>query len=121
MLTDYATLEEAFGVSSFLAPEPLIMRGGVGKISDDRHKTVMGSLVSASIPALEDQAPVPQRSPRELCRVQQAHAKGGAAAAWKAMPKHIREDMMWYAIRQFFEGDLMLFMLVGILMYILLR
>lgn len=122
MSCDYATLEEAFGVTSFMADEPQIMRGGVGKTSEERHLRVMGALGHLEQPAPLQPAPVStEREPQELCRVQLAHARGGAAAAWNAVPEHIRTDMMWYAIRQFFDGDLALMALVGVIMYLLLR
>jgi hypothetical protein len=98
----YATLEEAFGVSSF-APavnvptgaRPLALRGNVGAVAkrnDRRMRTRVGTVQEPT------RAKVPKR-----CDVVKAHARGGAAAAWRVIPHGVRADMVRYIDKSHFH------------------
>ena len=103
----YATLQEAFGIQSFVSdtdirtnepapsslpggcrtqePEPLALRGDVGRVAaenDRRVATQNGRWTVAS----------------KNNAVVKAHARGGAEAAWNVLPAGVRGDMMRYAI-----------------------
>ena len=104
----YATLQEAFGINSFVntdtshaqnepapsslpggcitqEPEPLALRGNVGRVAAENDRRVT---------AQNGRWTVASRSNV----VVKAHAHGGAEAAWKALPAGVRGDMMRYAI-----------------------
>ena len=135
MTSEYATLEEAFGVSSFLAPEPQVLRGDVGKVQGARQKTMDRQIAAAGGPQGERPAPAGLRLPQQLERDQivertqpcrgrdlaRAHATGGAEAAWKMVPESARADMMWYAVKHAIDSDFLLMVLVGLAMVLLLK
>ena len=124
----YATLEEAFGVASFLAPEPLALRGGVGRVKEARHKAFdAGIALQAAFPApavAEDPPPPPApRAPLQIgrCPVADAYALGGAEAAWRGVPPHVRADMVWHALRATVDADFVAMLLLGIALFVLFR
>jgi hypothetical protein len=138
--SEYATLEEAFGVASFLAPDPPVLRGDVGKIADARHKKlkqqIQTSYVTHKSTALRHRLPVEkERCPAGVpCHVDakrrsnvnrnalaKAHAIGGAEAAWNLVPESARKDMMWYAVRQSFDSDVVLMLFLGLCLYVLFK
>lgn len=143
MTSDYATLEEAFGVASFLAaaPEPPILRGDVGKVKDVRHKTFQSAM--REVKAFDGAKMGPTRLPLQKSRcgagvackctskgaqvmdvadaIARAHAMGGAQAAWQLVPNSSRADMMWYAIRQAFDADVALVVIAALLLYVLTK
>ena len=146
MSSEYATLEEAVGVSSFLAPEPPILRGGVAKVSDDRQKRLREEVRATqrfSGVGAPGRNAEPLRLPVETARcpagvpcdaepsadftdkrsemIARAHAAGGAAAAWKLIPESARGDMMWYAITHALDSDVALIVIVGLCLYILVK
>lgn len=140
----YATLEEAFGVSSFLAPEPPVFKGNVAEIADARHKTFK-SIGQRAYEASIAKSPgtTVHRMPLEIkrdsagvvgCvpsatdtgrRIARAHARGGAEAAWNLVPSGVRGDMMWYAfkfhVQKFLESDAALVLLLVAAMYVLFK
>lgn len=86
----YATLEEAFGVSSFEEPRPvkhydtpLVMRGDVGAVAADNDVRMKRDLAT-----------------RTNALVVKAYAEGGADAAWTTLPRRIRKALMRRAIRR---------------------
>lgn len=145
MSSEYATLEEAFGVASFQAPQPLILRGDVGNVQAQRQKHFDEEVRATSSYAQPgrgaEPAPflaavtVPPRAPVEMSRKQiekadacdglqklaRAHAEGGAAAAWKLIPEGARSDMMWYAVRQVVDSDIVVMVCVAFVLYFLFR
>ena len=139
MSSEYATLEQAFGVSSFLAPEPPILRGGVGKITDTRHKKLTKQIKDTAVAGRPGRQITPRRPPLDSYRcsagtrccahkdaapgagIAAAHAAGGAAAAWKLVPESAKHDMMWYAARHAVDSDFMLMVIAGLVLFMLLR
>lgn len=137
--SEYATLEEAFGVTSFQAPAPLILRGDVGNVQAERQKHFQQEVRASSSyaqPGYVEPAPfvTQPRLPVEMSRKQilkpedddvtkiaRAHAQGGAAAAWKLIPEGARSDMMWYAARHVIDSDLIMMLCVGIVLYFLFK
>ena len=140
-MSSYATLEQAFGVSSFLAPEPPILRGDVGKITDTRHKKMNASIKETALAGRPGNQISPRRPPLDSFRcsagtrccgheepgpgvaegIAKAYAAGGAAAAWKLVPESVRGDMaMWYA-RHAVDSDFMLMIIAGLVLFVLLR
>jgi hypothetical protein len=139
--SEYATLEEAFGVASFLAPDPPVLRGDVGKVSEARHKNlqkrIQTSYVTPRSTALRHRLPVEiERCPAGVpCPADakkstgggvvnvlaRAHALGGAKAAWKLVPDSARADMMWYAVRQSFDSDFVFMIFLGICLFVLFK
>jgi hypothetical protein len=134
--SEFATLEEAFGVASFLAPEPPVLRGDVGMVNDARHKQMASEIKTIATFQKPKETPSvgPQRLPEEVSRTQvvasprcrpddlaRAHARGGAAAAWDLVPACARADMMWFAIKECFDADVMLLVFAGVLMLLLLK
>jgi hypothetical protein len=136
-MSEYATLEQAFGVSSFLAPEPPILRGDVGKITDARHKKMNASIKETAVAGRPGSQISPSRPPLDSFRcsagarccahegiaesIATAYAAGGAAAAWKLVPECARGDMaLWYA-RHAVDSDFMLMVIAGLVLYVLLR
>jgi len=94
----YATLEEAFGVSSFAPTQaqtinvptgtgPLALRGDVGAVAKRNDERM-----NMRTPR-EPVARPPVRRHRK-CDVVKAHARGGAAAAWRVIPRGVRADMV---------------------------
>ena len=138
--SEYATLEEAFGVASFLAPEPPVLRGDVGSVSDSRHKNlqkqIQTSYVTRKSTALRHRLPVElERCPAGVpCpadkkkngfnnnnSLAKAHALGGAEAAWKLVPESARADMMWYAVRQSVDSDFVFMVFLGLCLFVLFK
>jgi hypothetical protein len=123
----YATLEEAFGIKSFLAPEPPVLRGDVAQISDARYAKLDTDIQKSFESSMGTRRTVqPPRPPLEAtkCGVSEiaaAHAQGGARAAWDIVPECARCDMMWYAVREMFKSDLVIMALVATCLYLLLR
>ncbi len=140
MSSEYATLEEAFGVASFLAPEPPILRGDVNAVYKERHTKNFNAPGMKRLAELH-RAKNTQSSmtqPREVSRKQlvsnskeclktkydaiaAAHAAGGAAAAWDLVPASARSDMMWHAVKELVDTDVLLMTFLGIALIMLLR
>lgn len=125
----YATLEEAFGVRSFLAPDPPVLRGEVAQISDARYKRFDEDVKQSHVAAMGTPvSATPPRTPVEATKcgiviegIAQAHTQGGAKAAWAMVPDSARCDMMWYAVREFITSDFVTMLLVAMCLYLLLR
>ena len=99
-----ATLQEAFGVASFVRPEstqavhgsacgqaggaPLALRGNIGPVRKRNDTTVRSRNGRWSVPGGGK-----SRVDRTIVR---EHARGGAEAAWRCIPRGIRGDMMRY-------------------------
>lgn len=134
---DYATLEEAFGVVSFLAPEPPILRGDVANVSDARHKNMKKEIQTSYVTPKptplchrlpEDSERCPAGVPCDVEKkasskesISKAHAIGGAEAAWKLIPDGCRQDMMWYAVRQCVDSDFTVMLFLAVCLYILFK
>lgn len=122
--TEYATLEEAFGVASFVAPDPPVLRGNVADIQKQRYER-MDQEIETPLPMHAPIVPpTVTRRPLEATRcgiVAQAHAEGGAKAAWDVIPECARIDMMWYAIRELVATEFLTMIFVAICLYILLK
>ena len=125
--TEYATLEEAFGIRSFLAPEPTVLRGDVGGIQKTRYDKIDRDIQSAYEHSRGDSKPPPpetRRAPVEANRcgvIVEAHAAGGAKAAWDVIPECAKCDMMWYAVRELLATEFVTMLLVAACLYLLLR
>ena len=97
-MSQFATLEEAFGVTSFAAPEPQELRGDVGPIRDCRRKRMdetirkayESSRVGTSGPIAEIEARKPSELRREFLRI---YRRGGVQAAWELVPDQCREAL----------------------------
>jgi hypothetical protein len=136
----YATLQEAFGVKSFVsgtkdvtppapATTPLVMRGDVGAVASRNDMLVHEQHGTWSVPrkTVKPVKPVPMTLVR-------AHAQGGAKAAWNVIPPGIRADMMRYVTmlvsrrknksptgaRRFFDDDVAIVIAVGLAMLLLM-
>jgi hypothetical protein len=134
---DYATLEEAFGVNSFVAPEPPILRGDIGQVQEARQQKLKQKIETlgkrqqieteearrapaecgrcASGTKCHDVASIPSES------IARAYAEGGAKAAWELVPKNCRDGMMWHALKDYFDSDLLTMVFIGVALYVLLR
>jgi len=132
MSSEYATLEEAFGIASFLAPEPPILRGDVGQVQDARQKNLDAEIKQLSkFQEPKETVSGQTRQPLETSRkqlvsnsakcLQKAHASGGAAAAWAMVPKHLRAGMMWHAVKEAVSSDFVVMVLMGLALLMLMK
>lgn len=119
----YATLEEAFGIKTFLAPEPTVLRGDVAAISGARFAAFDENIQKSAEHAMgTPQSVQPPREPQTVgYTVAEAHAVGGAKAAWDVIPECARCDMMWFAVREMIVSDFTIMILLALCLYLFLR
>lgn len=111
---DSATLEEAFGVRSFMAPapEPPVMRGGVGPAASARDK--------AFRPECDEPLPLPHRPPappREPVQIQYTPW----LTLWQAMTPEQRRQMMWQGVRESLHSEAVLLAALALFMFIVFK
>lgn len=127
----YATLQEAFGVNTFTndtiqkSTEPIAMRGDVAKAAKKHDRFQKSMLSERSRTAAKKKS-----NPCLEARLRQAHARGGAEAAWAELPAGIRSDMLRYVLSkkqtspQAFKDDTLAdvasVLLVGLMVLVLL-
>jgi hypothetical protein len=125
MATEYATLEEAFGIRSFSAPQPPVLRGDVATVQKQRYERMDDDIQKAYDHSVGTRVAVsPPRAPVDANRcgvIADAHAAGGAKAAWDAIPECAKWDMMWYAVRELVASEFLTMLLVATCLYLLLR
>lgn len=134
---DYATLEEAFGVNSFAAPEPPILRGDVGRVQEARQRKLKEKIETLG-KRRQIEAEEIRRMPAECGRcvsgtnchqtvrnpeesIAVAYAQGGAKAAWDLVPKNCKDGMIWYALKEYVDSDFITMIFIGLALYVLLR
>lgn len=133
-MSEFATLEEAFGVSSFLAPNPPALRGGVGEIADERYRSTNFS----KNPAVTETAEPAPRQPFETKRAAAGagcpptfealpgtlaalHAQKGARGIWNVLPAAARLELLWISLQSWVESDAFFMLLLAGLVYLLFR
>jgi hypothetical protein len=137
--SDYATLEEAFGVASFVAPEPPILRGDVGRVQETRHKKLKQQIETLGT-HVKIETERERRTPAECGRctsgtnchnkivhvapsdsIAAAYAEGGPAAAWNLVPPQCRNGIVWHALKEYLDSDFVLMVLIGVALYVVLK
>lgn len=135
--TDYATLEEAFGVNSFVAPEPPILRGDVGQVQEARQQKLNEKIETLG-KRQQIETEQARRAPAEcgrcssgtLCHkttlppsesIAKTYAEGGPKAAWDLIPQNCRNGMVWEGIKDVLDSDFVTMILIGIALYLIVR
>lgn len=133
--SEYATLEEAFGVTSFnSSPEPLVLRGNVGSINDARQQTMQKDIVAmghAAAPPTTSATRMPVECQRcdsgtgcfDISQMlSKTYAEGGARAVWDLLPRAHHDDIAWYGIAKNVRpsSDHVLMLAAALAIYVLL-
>lgn len=109
----YATLQEAFGVSSFAQ--------GVAQNAPVSPRTYTVPTGGRPLALRGDVGPIAKRNDaRQRQNLQKAHATGGAKAAWKVVPPRIRADMVRYVRQKDTSPDVAVVLVVAVAMVLLL-
>lgn len=150
MNSDFATIEEAFGIQKFQSPDPPSLRGDVARVHDQRHKRMDQSIANAHTQAIATPgAPscFGNANPRELerCSAGTTHPVCPACArrhtclkhatpessifsgindmrsVWRTLSRDQKVDLLWLMIQDILTSDAMLVVLFGIIAYLVLR
>jgi len=140
MSCDFASIRDAFGVTSFVSPEPPVLRGDVAKIHDTRHKKIDTTIKSSHADSMQPQVgscfgagnpselercsagtthPVCQAcARRHSCVGTNAHHKD-ADTIWSTASPPTKRALAWFAFRDLLESDGLLILAVAVILYLL--
>lgn len=140
MSCDFASIRDAFGVTSFVSPEPPALRGDVATIQDSRHKKIddtikashadsmqpgPGSCFGAGSPGEMERCSAGTTHPvcqacarRHSCVGMNAHHKD-AESIWSTSSTPTKRALAWFAFRDLLESDGLLILALVVILYLL--
>lgn len=147
MNSDFATIEEAFGIQKLHCPDPPSLRGDVAQVHERRQKRMDSSISHAHAQAVETPgAPscFGNAHPREFERCSagttspvcpacaRRHTCPGTVpstpvdhvdlrSTWRSLSRDQKMDMAWLMIQDILMSDAILVVLFGVLAYLILR